>query len=80
MTKTVIPTMDVADLFYGEPHSMKFDLFEGSEWRRKLDTPSRDEPVEVRLSTGKVVRTQSTFLRFLRVLAEELGATEPQSH
>lgn len=80
MTKSAITIIDVAGLLSCGPRPMKFALFESSEWRRELDIPARDETVEVQLSTGKVIRSDSKFLHFLRVLAEELAAKEPKNH
>lgn len=80
MTNSAITIREVLRLLDGEPSHMKLDLFESSEWRRKLNVPAQDQCVEVQLSTGKVIKTQSGFLRFLRVLAEELAKKEPQNH
>ncbi len=80
MTNTGITIREVVRLLDGEPSPMKFDLFESSEWRRKLSEPAQDQSVAVQLSSGKVIKTQSGFLRFLRALAEELAKKEPQNH
>lgn len=80
MTKDFIGFMDGAVLDDDGGDSMKFDLFDGANWRRKVSEPSRDGTVTVTLSTGKTVTVNSKLLGLLRVLADELAKTETKLH
>lgn len=80
MTKDFISFMDVAALDDDCADSMKFDLFDGAIWRRKVSEPSKIGTVTVTLSTGKTVTVNSKLLGLLRVLADELAKTETRLH
>jgi hypothetical protein len=59
---------------------MKFDLFEGAAWRKKISEPASDGTVKVQLSSGKIVMVDSQLLAVLRLLMEELSAKEETRH
>lgn len=80
MTRDAITFNDIAAVTDGESHSMKLDLFKDSAWRHKLAERTDGDQTTVTLSTGKVVTVETKFLRFLRVLAEELASKEPIKH
>lgn len=80
MTKgrTILPGQD--PLLDHEMSSMKFDLFEGAAWRKKISEPASDGTVKVQLSSGKIVTVDSQLLAVLRLLVEELSAKEETRH
>lgn len=80
MTKDAITFNDIAAVTDGESHSMNLDLFKDSTWRHKLAERTDGDQTIVTLSSGKIVAVETKFLRFLRVLAEELASKEPVNH
>jgi hypothetical protein len=77
VTKPSIDLISISALKSRDRSSMKLDLFEDAEWRRKMSEPAADGSVTVTLSTGRTVTVNSQFLAFLRILAEELAEDDP---
>jgi hypothetical protein len=77
VTKPSIDLNSIGALKSRDRSSMKLDLFEDAEWRRKMSEPAADGSVTVTLSTGRTVTVNSQFLAFLRILAEELAEDDP---
>jgi len=80
MTKDAITFNDIAAVTDSGSSSMKLDLFEGSAWRHKLSEKTGGDETTVTLSSGKTITVETKFLRFLRILAEELALKEPIKH
>jgi len=80
MTKDARTFNDIAAVTDSGSQPMKLDLFEGSAWRHKLSEKTEGDQTTVTLSSGKTITVEMRFLRFLRVLAEELASKEPVKH
>jgi len=80
MTKDAITFNDIAAVTDSGSSSMKLELFGGSTWRHKLSEKTDGDQTTVMLSSGKTITIETKFLRFLRVLAEELASKEPIKH
>lgn len=80
MTKDAISFNDFTAIEDGGSDAMSFDLFAKAAWRHKLSERTDGDQTIVTLSSGKTVTIETRFLRFLRLLAEELASTEPIKH
>lgn len=80
MTKSDIPFMDFAACSNSDTEPMSLDIFKDAAWRHKLSETTTGENTAVKLPSGKTIIVNTKFLRFLRILAEELASQEPIKH
>ncbi|NNE40790.1 MAG: hypothetical protein HKN14_07715 [Marinicaulis sp.] len=80
MTKGDTVYMDILACNDSENESMSFDIFKDAAWRHKLSEKADGDETTVTLPSGKTITVNTKFLRFLRVLGEELASKEPIKH
>lgn len=80
MTKTNTTYMDFGACSDSESESMSFDIFKDAAWRHKLSEKTDGDETTVTLPSGKTLTINTKFLRFLRLLGEELASKDPIKH
>lgn len=80
MTKGDVIYMDFLARNHSENESMSFDIFKDAAWRHKLSEKTDGDETTVTLPSGKTLTVNTKFLRFLRLLGEELASKDPIKH
>lgn len=80
MTKGDLTYMDLSAGNDSETDTMSIDIFKDAAWRHKLSEKTDGDETTVTLPSGKTITVNTKFLRFLRVLGEELASKEPIKH